>query len=119
MKPYFPRRITISPAINPTYMGDYDQAGADNANFYTTWGDNRLADAAHAHNPDVRFAKIPVTTGAMTALAQSANGGAGPLVTDGIDPSWFLLPSAAKAGTAELETAQAARMTIPQAILAA
>jgi hypothetical protein len=43
------------------YMGDYDQAAADNSFFYTTWGDNRLPDAFHAHQPDVRLAKIPVT----------------------------------------------------------
>jgi hypothetical protein len=41
-------------------MGDYDQAVADNNYFYTTWSDNRLSDAFHANQPDVRFAKIPV-----------------------------------------------------------
>jgi hypothetical protein len=49
------------PVVKPGYMGDYDQAVADNAYFYTTWGDNRLSDAFHANQPDVRFAKIPVT----------------------------------------------------------
>jgi hypothetical protein len=45
------------------YMGDYDQVAADNQFFYTTWGDNSLASQAHAgFNPDVRFAKIRVTT---------------------------------------------------------
>jgi hypothetical protein len=44
------------------YMGDYDQMAATNANFYTTWGDNRLPDTKHAHNPDVRFAAVPVGT---------------------------------------------------------
>jgi hypothetical protein len=48
------------PVIRPGYMGDYDQAVADNTYFYTTWGDNRLSDAIHANQPDVRFAKIPV-----------------------------------------------------------
>jgi hypothetical protein len=43
------------------YMGDYDMATADNNYFYTTWGDSRLADAFFANQPDVRFAKIPVT----------------------------------------------------------
>jgi hypothetical protein len=51
---------TQDPVIRPGYMGDYDQAVADNHYFYTTWGDNRLSDAAHANQPDVRFAKIPV-----------------------------------------------------------
>jgi hypothetical protein len=49
------------PVIRPGYMGDYDQAVADNAYFYTTWGDNRLPNAFHANQPDVRFARIPVT----------------------------------------------------------
>jgi hypothetical protein len=48
------------PVIRPFYMGDYDQAVADNAYFYTAWGDNRLSDAFHANQPDVRFAKVPV-----------------------------------------------------------
>jgi hypothetical protein len=42
-------------AVNATYMGDYDQAVADNHSFYVSWGDNRLG------NPDVRFATVPVT----------------------------------------------------------
>lgn len=60
------------PVVRPGYMGDYDQAVADNNNFYTTSGDNRLADAAHANQPDVRFAKIPVdwlVTGALSATS--------------------------------------------------
>jgi hypothetical protein len=36
-------------------------ATADNNYFYTTWGDNRLSDAYFANQPDVRFAKIPVS----------------------------------------------------------
>jgi hypothetical protein len=46
---------------NTRYMGDYDMATADNNYFYTTWGDNRSGDAFFANQPDVRFAKIPVT----------------------------------------------------------
>jgi hypothetical protein len=60
----FPVVIDQDPAVNTTYMGDYDQVAADNNYFYTTWGDNRLANPAipsHAHQPDVRFARIPVT----------------------------------------------------------
>jgi hypothetical protein len=54
-------------------MGDYDQAVADNNYFYTTWGDNRLSDAFHANQPDVRFTKIPVDwTGTDSSLAASA-----------------------------------------------
>jgi hypothetical protein len=64
---------TQDPVIRPGYMGDYDQAVADDNYFYTTWGDNRLSDAAHANQPDVRFAKIPVgceeTDSSLAALA--------------------------------------------------
>jgi hypothetical protein len=65
---------TQDPVIRPGYMGDYDQAVADNSYFYTTWGDNRLSDAFHANQPDVRFALVPVNwtgspAGAFTALA--------------------------------------------------
>jgi hypothetical protein len=60
---------TQDPVPPPGYMGDYDQAVADNNYFYTTWGDNRLADAFHANQPDVRFAKIPVDwTGMVSPL---------------------------------------------------
>src|SRR5262249_7342207 len=58
----FPPVVNQDPAFGPTstYMGDYDQAAADNGFFYTTWGDNRLGDAFFAHQPDVRLAKVPV-----------------------------------------------------------
>jgi hypothetical protein len=60
------------------YMGDYDMATADNSSFYTTWGDNRLRDAFFANQPDVRFAKIPVTgpDPAAASLAPSSGGAA-------------------------------------------
>src|SRR5207249_4586930 len=64
--------------INSTYMGDYDVAAADNGAFYTTWADNRLADSAHAHNPDVRFAKITLadtTHFAVTAAPTTTTAG--------------------------------------------
>ncbi|MEO8503732.1 MAG: hypothetical protein ABI609_07555 [Acidobacteriota bacterium] len=47
------------PALSLDYMGDYDTAVADNATYYRTWGDNRLAQGIHSHQPDVRFAAIP------------------------------------------------------------
>ena len=59
------------PVVNSTYMGDYDQAVADNDFFYYTWGDNRLPNPnfpAHAHQPDVRFTKIPVQFQNVNAL---------------------------------------------------
>jgi hypothetical protein len=77
----FPVVIRQDPVIVSTYMGDYDQAVADNSFFYTTWGDNRLADHAHTHNPDVRLAKVPLTgPGAVPAdlthlLRSSETGG--------------------------------------------
>jgi hypothetical protein len=55
------------PAVNPSYMGDYDTASADNTNFYITWGDNRLGTA-----PDVRFARID--TGLFVSASTPANG---------------------------------------------
>jgi len=56
----FPVVVNQDPLLSATYMGDYDQAVADNSFFYTAWGDNRLATAIHANQPDVRFQKIPV-----------------------------------------------------------
>jgi hypothetical protein len=90
----FPPVVGQDPAINPTYMGDYDQAAADNFYFYTTWGDNRLGDATHTHQPDVRFAAIPVTgfpfTGHMNpmrpALAPAAGKTEAPLASGSSEP---------------------------------
>lgn len=48
----FPVVVGVDPVINSVYMGDYDQAVADNSFFYLSWGDNR------AGNPDVRFSRI-------------------------------------------------------------
>jgi hypothetical protein len=87
------------PVIRPGYMGDYDQAVADNDYFYTTWGDNRLADAFHANQPDVRFAKVPVgwagTVSALAALAGPAGALASrPAVAESTP---FVVPSGAVA----------------------
>jgi hypothetical protein len=82
----FPPAFGQDPLIDPTYMGDYDMATADNNYFYTTWGDNRLGDNFFANQPDVRFAEIPVggesdpalvVRGAMTLAGTSATGPAG------------------------------------------
>jgi subtilisin-like proprotein convertase family protein len=62
----FPVVVGVDPVINSTYMGDYDQAVADNSFFYVTWGDNRTG------NPDVRFAKIPVNGPGATLAFSSA-----------------------------------------------
>ena len=42
----------LDPVVNPSYMGDYDQAAADAGNLYVSWGDNRLG------SPDVRMTTI-------------------------------------------------------------
>ena len=55
----FPPAFGQDPIVGATYMGDYDQAVADNSFFYYTWGDNRLGNSFHARQPDVRFARIP------------------------------------------------------------
>jgi hypothetical protein len=60
----FPPAFGQDPVVPPAYMGDYDIATADNNYFYTTWGDNRLPDNFFANQPDVRFAKIPVSESA-------------------------------------------------------
>jgi hypothetical protein len=56
----WPVVIGQDPVVNTVYMGDFDMAACDNALCYTTWGDNRLAHLTHVHQPDVRFAKVPV-----------------------------------------------------------
>lgn len=55
----FPVVIGQDPVIVATYMGDYDTAVADNANFHRTWGDNRLPLLSHANQPDVRYTTVP------------------------------------------------------------
>jgi hypothetical protein len=62
----FPPVFGTDPVVNSTYMGDYDQAAADNTNFYTSWGDNHLSTA-----PDVMFAAVPVGTVRPVALVVS------------------------------------------------
>jgi hypothetical protein len=53
----FPAVFGSDPYVNSIYMGDYDTAAADNANFYTSWGDNRLSTA-----PDVMYATVAIST---------------------------------------------------------
>ncbi len=55
----FPVAFGRDPVVNGVYMGDYDQAVADNSYFYLTWEDNRNPSRGHTgNNQDVRFAKI-------------------------------------------------------------
>lgn len=56
----WPVVIGQDPVVNSVYMGDYDQIVADNNFFYLTWGDNRLGNAFHTNQPDVRFVKITI-----------------------------------------------------------
>jgi subtilisin-like proprotein convertase family protein len=55
----FPAVVAQDPILYSHFMGDYDMAVADATAYYRTWGDNRLAQGTHAHQPDVRFAAIP------------------------------------------------------------
>jgi hypothetical protein len=71
----FPAVVGQDPLINSTYMGDYDVAVADNGAFYSSWADNRLSDAAHAHQPDVRFARIPMEHLSVTVSPTSSPAG--------------------------------------------
>jgi hypothetical protein len=48
----FPPNFGNDAVVNPSYMGDYDEAKADNEFLYAVWGDNRLG------TPDVRFSAI-------------------------------------------------------------
>lgn len=60
----FPVVIGVDPAASdPLYMGDYDMLAADNAGFYTAWGDNRDQSLAapNRKNANVRFAQLPAT----------------------------------------------------------
>jgi hypothetical protein len=60
----FPVEHGHDPAVNPSYMGDYDHATADNQFFYYTWGDNRDRNTSNTRfNNNVRFAKIPAAGG--------------------------------------------------------
>lgn len=59
LSPLFPVAIGQDPAINTVYMGDYDHIAATNASFFPVWADNRDGNSVHAHQPDVRYAKVP------------------------------------------------------------
>jgi hypothetical protein len=58
----YPPVFGVDPVLNVTYMGDWDEAAADNSFFYYSWGDNRDPSTGHAGNQaNVRLAKIPVS----------------------------------------------------------
>jgi subtilisin-like proprotein convertase family protein len=63
--PDTPIVIGQDPVVNPTYMGGYDQIATNDSTFFSSWADNRDGNSFHAHQPDVRLARIdhsaPVT----------------------------------------------------------
>ena len=58
ISPDTPVVIGQDPVVNSVYMGDYDQIVATNANFYSTWSDNRAGDSSHTFQPDVQIARV-------------------------------------------------------------
>jgi hypothetical protein len=71
----FPPAFGHDPAVNPVYMGDYDQAVASPTAFYTTWGDNRSPSLGHTgNNQDVRIAKIPVVVAGGAVISSTPSG---------------------------------------------
>jgi hypothetical protein len=72
----YPPVFGVDPALNVTYMGDWDECAADNSFFYYSWGDNRDPSLGHAGNQaNVRLAKIPVAGTTGVAAAGVAGGG--------------------------------------------
>ena len=63
-------RIAFPPGLG--CPDGYDTAAADNTNFYTSWGDNRLSTA-----PDVMAATVPIATfdvGPAASVVSAAGG---------------------------------------------
>ena len=76
LSPNTPVVIGQDPAVNATYMGDYDQNVAQgNSAFLFSWSDNRAGNAFHANQPDTRFAR---TSTATTITDASVNVSASP-----------------------------------------
>jgi uncharacterized repeat protein (TIGR01451 family) len=71
MSPQFPVVVAQDPSVNSVYMGDYDQITTVGAAFVSTWGDNRDDNAFHAHQPDIRYAKVPAKGKANMAISIS------------------------------------------------
>ena len=75
---------------------------------YTTWADNRLADAAHAHQPDVRFAKIALagaTHFSVTLPSSSTAGSALSLTVSALDANNNRLSETAWSGSGPCRSA--------------
>jgi subtilisin-like proprotein convertase family protein len=76
ISPNTPIAIGQDPVVNTTYMGDYDQIAGGPRVFLTTWSDNRLGNAFHSHQPDVRFAQFaanPAAADLSVSVTRSAN----------------------------------------------
>jgi subtilisin-like proprotein convertase family protein len=74
--PDTPVAIGQDPAVNPTYMGDYDQIATSPGYFHSSWSDNRDGNAFHAHQPDVFYARVaqtPATTDPAVSLTGPAS----------------------------------------------
>ena len=58
------RVIGQDPAVNATYMGDYDQNVAQGllSICLFSWSDNRAGNAFHANQPDTRFGAASTAT---------------------------------------------------------
>jgi subtilisin-like proprotein convertase family protein len=74
--PDTPLAVGQDPAVNPTYMGDYDQIATSTGYFHSSWSDNRVGNAFHAHQPDVFYARVaqtPATTDPGVSLTGPAS----------------------------------------------
>jgi hypothetical protein len=63
ISPQFAPHFGVDPLFVATYMDDYDQMAADNAFFYSVWGDFRdeaTFPGADRKNSNVRFAKFGI-----------------------------------------------------------
>lgn len=73
----FPVVIGQDPAVNATYMGDYDQVAADADGFHVIWGDNSLpnpSQVSHANQPDVRHQFISALASLGDYVWEDLNG---------------------------------------------
>lgn len=73
--------FSFDPGVAPCYMGDYNYATADPTSFYLTWGDNRdfvsSPTIGSRPDPNIYFAKIPVTDPILFVQSTALTGGDG------------------------------------------
>ncbi|NOT31389.1 MAG: hypothetical protein HOP15_13160 [Planctomycetes bacterium] len=78
ISPQFVPVFGVDPVVNSVYMGDYDMMAADDAAYYTTWGDNRDNSIAvpTRKNANVRFTSFgPSGPGAFLDFESAAVSG--------------------------------------------